>query len=130
MRTAMPALVRALWRSRVSWPLRVWMIDSMIWRRGRRSFAPGRGASVRVAGRSRVMPASLRSASNASGAVALVGDEGLPGRAMRAAAIHVRADLAFVGFPRRRAANAVGSPAGVATRCRRRPQHQRECDAQ
>ena len=65
MRTATPERVRRLWRSRVSGPLRVWLIDSMIWRKGRRNLAPGRGASDRVAGRSTVMPASLRSASNA-----------------------------------------------------------------
>ena len=65
MRTATPERCVLCGVPRVSWPLRVWMIDSMIWRRGRRNFAPGRGASVRVAGRSRVMPTSLRSASNA-----------------------------------------------------------------
>ena len=109
MRAATPALVRPLWRSRLSWPLRVWMIDSMIWRRGRRNLAPGRGASDRVAGRSTVMPTSLRSASKplsvmrvwpalAAGAVALVGDEGLARSGDPGRVDHVCADFALVGF--------------------------------
>ena len=60
MRAITPALVRPPCRSRSSWVLRVLLIDSMIWRKGRRNRRPGRGRSVLVAGRIRVIPALLR----------------------------------------------------------------------
>ena len=51
-----------------------------------------------------------------------------PGRAMRAASIMSAQTSRSSAFAPARA-NAIGSPEGVATRCSRRPQNQRECDA-
>ena len=59
-RAMTPGLVRPPCRSRSSWVLRVLLTDSMIWRNGRRNRRPARGFSDLVAGRIRVIPASLR----------------------------------------------------------------------
>ncbi len=87
-----------------------------------------RGASVRVAGRSTVMPTSLRSASNALERQRLSAMRVWPGRARSAASIMSAQTSRSSAFAPARA-NATRSPAGVATRCSRRPQNQRECDA-
>ena len=77
MRAATPALVRPLWRSRLSWPLRVWMIDSMIWRRGRRNLAPGPWGLGSGGGAQHGDADVVEVGFERCRAVAVVGDEGL-----------------------------------------------------
>lgn len=48
-----PAGVCPPWRSRSSWPLRVSLTDSMVWRSGLKNCAPGLAGSPWRAGRSR-----------------------------------------------------------------------------
>src|SRR4051794_41384480 len=50
--------------SRSSWPLKVSLIDSITCRRGLKNCVPGRSGSPLRAGRSKVIPASARAASN------------------------------------------------------------------
>ncbi len=77
MRAATPVLVRALWRSRVSWPLRVWMIDSVIWRRGRRNSGAGTWGLGSGGGAQQGDAGVVEVGFERFGAVAVVGDEGL-----------------------------------------------------
>ena len=59
MRAATPERVRAWWRSRPSWALRVELTDSVIWGSGLRNCRPGRGGSALVAGRMSAIPAAV-----------------------------------------------------------------------
>ncbi len=95
-----PLGVWAPCRSRSSWLLKVWLIDSMTCRKGLNRCAPGRSVSPLRAGRNSLRPASASARSN-SVVVVLVADQGLTWPV--AGQVGVRMEdlqqgLAFVGF--------------------------------
>ena len=102
-RAQTPAMVRPPWASRSSWPLRVSLIDSMIWRSGLKKRSPVRVGSPLRAGRSSSIPAPARSASKVRAVVVLVADHGLPAAGCdrgrdRGGGEDVVQGVAFVGF--------------------------------
>ena len=101
-RTITPAGVCPPCRSRSSWLLKVWLIDSMVWRRGLNRFAPGRSRSPWRAGRAQQCELLRGEGGFELRAVILaVGDEGLPrpgGGQGGVGGQDAEQGLAFVGF--------------------------------
>ncbi len=99
-RTRTPAGVYPPCCSRLSCPLNVSLIDSMIWRSGLKNWAPGRSGSPLRAGRNSRRPAWLRVASKLSAEVVLVPDDELTGPVggRGLAGEDVEQHLAFVGL--------------------------------
>lgn len=95
-RAVTPLAVRAPWRSRPSWSLRVSKTDSMRCRRGRRSPAPGRGDSVAGRGTQQGHSGAFQVGLELSGAVALVSHERLVAGGLEPGE-HVAQDLTLIG---------------------------------
>src|SRR5215212_10878678 len=100
-RTTTPAGVWPPWRSRSSWPLKVWLIDSMTCRNGRnRCAAAGCGSPLR-AGRSSRTPLGDQFGLEPAAVVVLVSDQGLAGSGGhqgRVGGQDAQQHLAFVGL--------------------------------
>ena len=96
-----PATVWPPCRSRSSWALKVWLIDSMVWRSGLNSGAPGRSGSPLRAVRSSVSCWPREGGFELRAVVLAVGDEGLPRPGGGQAGVggqDAQQGLAFVGF--------------------------------
>ncbi len=110
-------------RSRSSWPLKVSLTDSMIWRRGLNRCAPARGLAF-ADGPQQPDPGGGDGGLEAGAVVVLVADEGLAGPRgdqVRAGGEHACQHVALVGFGAGQG-EGDGQPCSVATRCSRSPQ--------
>ena len=100
-RTATPAGVCPPWRSRSSWPLKVWLIDSMTCRSGRKQVRAS-PLGLALAGRAQqphAQPSQRRL--ELAAVVVLVGDQGLAGpggHQGRISGQDAQQHLALVGF--------------------------------
>ena len=102
-RAQTPAMVRPPWRSRSSWPLRVSLTDSMIWRRGLKNRCPAAWSLALAGGTQQVDAGVVEFGFERAAVVVLVADQGLAGRACRpgqggCGPERCREDVAFVGF--------------------------------
>ena len=98
IRAATPGRVRPPWRWGPSWVLGVWLMDSMIWRSGRRYRPPGRGGFCFGGGADEGDARVVELLLEAGAPVALVGNEGLGAPGDAGVGDHVQARVAFVGF--------------------------------
>lgn len=101
MRVVSPLAVRAPGRSESSWPLRVSLTDSMIWRNGLKQALAGAGCAVLVGGVDQRHAVVVQASFQLGRGVALVGRQALAvtvGEQGRFGLEQIAGDVTLVGF--------------------------------